>query len=129
LERCPATRSSSTGRVRASTRRSTCWPRTASRASRASCSSASSLRSPGTAWQLGWQALAAVSAPVYAFGATFLLLKLIALFTPLRVTEREEAQGLDITQHGEEAYASGEGAILISAPDGGVDGRLVTNPA
>jgi Amt family ammonium transporter len=47
----------------------------------------------------------------------------------LRVTEREEALGLDITQHGEEAYASGEGAILVSAPDGGLDGRLVTNPA
>ena len=37
---------------------------------------------------------------------------------PLRVTEREEAIGMDVTQHGEEAYASGEGAILV-APEGG----------
>ena len=33
----------------------------------------------------------------------------------LRVTEREEAIGLDVTQHGEEAYVSGEGAILDRA--------------
>ena len=37
---------------------------------------------------------------------------------PLRVTEREEALGLDVTQHGEEAYVTGEGAILVT-PDGG----------
>ena len=34
---------------------------------------------------------------------------------PLRATEREEAVGMDIVQHGEEAYASGEGAILVGA--------------
>ena len=31
----------------------------------------------------------------------------------LRATTREEGLGLDITQHGEEAYARGEGAILL----------------
>jgi len=67
----------------------------------------------GDAGQLGWQALAALSAPVYAFGMTFLLLKLLGLAMPLRATEREEAMGMDVTQHGEEAYATGEGAILI----------------
>ena len=35
---------------------------------------------------------------------------------PLRATEREEAMGMDIVYHGEEAYATGEGAILV-APD------------
>jgi Amt family ammonium transporter len=34
------------------------------------------------------------------------------------VTEREEALGMDVTQHGEEAYATGEGAILIT-PEAG----------
>lgn len=34
--------------------------------------------------------------------------------------ERGEALGLDVTEHGEEAYESGEGAILIG-PEGGVD--------
>jgi ammonium transporter, Amt family len=31
----------------------------------------------------------------------------------LRVDEGEEALGLDIVSHGEEAYPTGEGAILI----------------
>ncbi len=39
---------------------------------------------------------------------------------PLRGSERDEALGMDVTEHGEEAYASGEGAILIG-PEGGVD--------
>ena len=69
----------------------------------------------GNASQLGHQALAALAAPVYAFVGTFVLLRLIGLVMPLRATEREEALGMDIVQHGEEAYASGEGAILVPA--------------
>ena len=48
---------------------------------------------------------------------------------PLRATEREEALGMDVIQHGEEAYVTGEGAILV-VPDG--DGQAevpVANPA
>jgi ammonium transporter, Amt family len=73
----------------------------------------------GDAGQLGWQALAAISAPVYAFCATYLLLKAIGFVMPLRTTEREEALGMDVVQHGEDAYASGEGAILLTPEDGG----------
>ncbi len=73
----------------------------------------------GDAGQLGWQALAAISAPVYAFCATYLLLKAIGFVVPLRTTEREEALGMDVVQHGEDAYASGEGAILVTPEDGG----------
>jgi Amt family ammonium transporter len=72
----------------------------------------------GNAHQLAWQAIAGLAGPVYAFTATFLLLRLIALVTPLRATEHEEALGMDIVQHGEEAYASGEGAILVSTEAG-----------
>ena len=36
---------------------------------------------------------------------------------PLRATEREEALGMDIVSHGEEAYATGEGALLVDAPE------------
>jgi ammonium transporter, Amt family len=82
----------------------------------------------GNASQLGDQALAALAAPLYAFGMTFLLLKLIGAVMPLRATEREEALGMDVVQHGEEAYATGEGAILV-APD--ADGEVevpVANP-
>ena len=63
--------------------------------------------------------------PTYAFAGTFVLLRLIGLVTPLRVTDHEESLGLDVTQHGEEAYASGEGAILISPEAGLEDERPV----
>lgn len=76
----------------------------------------------GNADQLLDQALAALAAPVYAFGATFVILRVLGALMPLRATEREEAIGMDVVQHGEEAYASGEGAILVE-PDGGRDGR------
>jgi Amt family ammonium transporter len=70
--------------------------------------------------QLVDQFLAAVATPAYAFGATFVLLKLIGAVMPLRAAEREEALGMDVIYHGEEAYASGEGAILVS-PEAGVE--------
>jgi Amt family ammonium transporter len=67
----------------------------------------------GNAAQLGDQALAALVGPAYAFGMTFALLKLIGLVAPLRSSEHEEAVGMDVTHHGEEAYVTGEGAILV----------------
>jgi Amt family ammonium transporter len=83
----------------------------------------------GNAAQLGDQALAALVTPIYAFVATFVLLKLIGLAMPLRASEREEGIGMDVVQHGEEAYATGEGAILITA-EAGVEGeRAVADPA
>jgi Amt family ammonium transporter len=82
----------------------------------------------GDAGQLGWQALAAVSAPVYAFGATFVILRVLGAIMPLRATEREEALGMDVVQHGEEAYATGEGAILVT-PEAGLEAEVaVANP-
>ncbi|MDQ5834894.1 MAG: ammonia channel protein, partial [Actinomycetota bacterium] len=68
----------------------------------------------GNAEQLWDQAKAAVVAPLYAFGATFVLLKLIGAVMPLRATEADEAIGMDIVEHGEEAYVTGEGAILVT---------------
>jgi ammonium transporter, Amt family len=64
--------------------------------------------------QLGWQALAVLTGPAYAFVGTFVILRVVGLVLPLRVTEREEALGMDVVQHGEEAYTSGEGAILVT---------------
>jgi Amt family ammonium transporter len=72
----------------------------------------------GNGEQLKWQALAALATPVYAFVVTFVLLKAINLVMPLRASEHDESLGMDVTQHGEEAYASGEGAILVLPPDG-----------
>jgi Amt family ammonium transporter len=77
----------------------------------------------GDAGQLGWQLLAVVSAPAYAFGATFVLLRIIGALTPLRGTMHDEAVGMDVVHHGEEAYATGEGAILI-VPEGGIEEEL-----
>jgi ammonium transporter, Amt family len=68
----------------------------------------------GNADQLGDQALAALTAPLYAFGATFLILMAVRSLMPLRVSERGESLGLDFCEHGEEAYVSGVGAILVS---------------
>jgi Amt family ammonium transporter len=67
----------------------------------------------GNAAQLGDQALAALAGPVYAFVMTFVLLRLIGAVMPLRADEHEEATGMDVVQHGEEAYVTGEGAILV----------------
>ncbi len=82
----------------------------------------------GSLHQLAWQAVAALAAPAYAFAATFLLLRAMALFAPLRASEREEALGMDVVQHGEEAYASGEGAILLSTESGHEAPIAVTQP-
>ena len=82
----------------------------------------------GDAGQLGLQALAALATPVYAFVVTFVLLKVIGLLTPLRADEHDEAVGMDVTQHGEEAYATGEGAILITPESGAEAERPVADP-
>jgi Amt family ammonium transporter len=71
----------------------------------------------GDVSQLGKQLLAVLAATTYAFAATFVLLKLIGLVMPLRATAKEEAIGMDIIAHGEEAYATGEGAILVALGD------------
>ncbi|VCU53709.1 Ammonium transporter NrgA [Thermus thermophilus] len=67
----------------------------------------------GNPAQLGVQALAVAVAMAYSALGTFALLKLVGLLTPLRAGPKEEGVGLDVTQHGEEAYTSGEGAILV----------------
>jgi len=71
----------------------------------------------GDAGQFWSQALAAAVTPAYAFIATFVLLKVIGAVMPLRATEHDEAVGMDVVYHGEEAYVTGEGAILV-IPDG-----------
>ena len=66
--------------------------------------------------------IAAVVA-VFAFSmvATFVLLKLIGVRAELRRSVREEGIGMDVVQHGEEAYNRGEGAVLVldRRPKGG----------
>jgi Amt family ammonium transporter len=69
----------------------------------------------GNPAQLAVQVAAVVATIAYSAIGTLVILKLIALVTQVRATTREEGIGLDVTQHGEEAYSRGEGAILVHA--------------
>jgi Amt family ammonium transporter len=72
----------------------------------------------GNPAQLGVQAVGVLATIAYSAAASFVLLKAIGLVTPLKVDRREEGLGLDVSQHGEEAYADDEGAILILPREG-----------
>ncbi|MFA6217952.1 MAG: ammonium transporter [Candidatus Omnitrophota bacterium] len=50
------------------------------------------------------QLIAVLVTVVYAFIVTFVIYKLVDLFVGVRVTEKEEMMGLDLTQHRERAY-------------------------
>ena len=67
----------------------------------------------GNPRQLAVQAAAVLAAIVYSSAMTWGILRAVALVAPLRAGAREEGLGLDVTQHGEEAYTQGEGAILV----------------
>ena len=54
--------------------------------------------------QLGVQVIATVFAIVYSAVATFILFKVIDKIMGIRVAPREEEEGLDIYEHGENAY-------------------------
>lgn len=58
----------------------------------------------GSAGLLGEQALAVVTVVAYSFVITFILGSVIKAVWKVRVSEDEEIEGLDTTQHGETAY-------------------------
>jgi Amt family ammonium transporter len=68
----------------------------------------------GNPAQLGIQATAVAAAIVYSGLMSFVLLKLISLVIPLRATASDEATGLDISAHGEEAYLHSDGGTRTS---------------
>jgi Amt family ammonium transporter len=59
----------------------------------------------GNAKQLLIQTIAVCAAWVFSGVMTFIILKVVNVFVPLRVTEKEEAMGLDLSQHSEVAYS------------------------
>ncbi len=63
--------------------------------------------------QLGLQALGVMAIIAYSGTMTFVILKLVDLVLPLCASRQAEGAGMDITQHGEEAYFEGEGAVLL----------------
>ncbi|MFN3337885.1 MAG: ammonium transporter, partial [Thermomicrobium sp.] len=67
----------------------------------------------GNPMQVVIQALAVLAVAAYSALGTFVILRVIAAVTALRVPELVERLGLDASEHGEQAYTSGEGAILL----------------
>ena len=57
---------------------------------------------PGAALDSGDRGRAAW---VFSGAMTFVILKIVNVFVPLRVSEKEEAMGLDLSQHSEVAYS------------------------
>ncbi|MDR3340352.1 MAG: ammonia channel protein, partial [Candidatus Symbiothrix sp.] len=58
--------------------------------------------------QLGVQVITNVTGALFAAVMTFILFKIVDKLIGLRVLEKEESIGLDISQHGEMAYSDGE---------------------
>ena len=64
----------------------------------------------GNPAQLGIQVVAVLASIVYSGVLTLVLLKLIGAVVPLRTDAEDESTGLDVTQHGEEAYVHAQGS-------------------
>jgi Amt family ammonium transporter len=64
----------------------------------------------GNPMQVVIQGMAVLTAIVYSGGMSFVLLKLVGAVIPLRATADDESVGLDISDHGEEAYLHTGGA-------------------
>jgi len=58
----------------------------------------------GNPGQLGIESFAIVVVAGFSFFGSYALLKVINVFTPIRVSPDEEEVGLDMAEHGEEAY-------------------------
>jgi ammonium transporter, Amt family len=79
--------------------------------------------------QLGNNAIATVLTWVLAIVGSFILLKITDVVCGLRVSEAEEFDGLDITQHGERGYNLEEefgGTVLDGGSSGSLGGAMAT---
>ncbi len=74
----------------------------------------------GNSGQVLTQVYSVAAVLAYSGVATFVILKVIALVVPLRAAVRSEGIGLDVTDHGEEAYTGGDGAILMPPRSGAI---------
>ncbi len=63
--------------------------------------------------QFGVQVLSVAVVALYSGGLTFVILKGMSFVMKIRADVKEEGMGMDIANHGEEAYTSGEGAVLL----------------
>jgi Amt family ammonium transporter len=84
----------------------------------------------GNVAQVGIQAAAVATAIVYSGVVSFILLKLIGVIMPLRASREDEATGLDITMHGEEAYLhTGGMELVMEVPKDKRSQTMTTSPA
>jgi Amt family ammonium transporter len=87
----------------------------------------------GNPAQLLIQAAAVLAAIVYSGVGSFALLKLIGLVVPLRADAEHEDAGLDLMQHGEEAYVHAAGSSAIPSRSSsyavGTAPEMVQNPS
>ena len=67
----------------------------------------------GNPSQLAIQALAVVVVIAFTAAGTSMILLLARLAAPLRAPLGDEGIGLDVSEHGEEAYGHSEGAVLV----------------
>jgi Amt family ammonium transporter len=58
----------------------------------------------GNPAQLGVQVVSVLATVAYSFVLSFIILKIVDATMGLRVSEEEEVEGLDLSQHGERAY-------------------------
>jgi Amt family ammonium transporter len=71
----------------------------------------------GNPAQFGIQAVGVLATIVYSAVVSFILLKAIGMVSALAADHKAQGRGMDITQHGEEAYTHGEGAVLVLNTD------------
>ncbi len=67
----------------------------------------------GNPGQLGIQAAAVAAAIVYSGVVSYILLKVIGAVLPLRAGAEDETVGMDLSQHGEEAYVHSGGSTAV----------------
>ena len=67
----------------------------------------------GNPAQLAIQAVAVVVVIAFTAAGTSAILLLARLAAPIRAAVRDEGIGLDVSEHGEEAYGHSEGAVLV----------------
>ncbi|ADY56464.1 ammonium transporter [Syntrophobotulus glycolicus DSM 8271] len=70
----------------------------------------------GSSAQLLVQFLGVLATYAYCGLATFVILKVVGLVTPLAASHEEQDSGLDITQHGESAYTDLDGRTSVADP-------------
>jgi Amt family ammonium transporter len=80
----------------------------------------------GNPGQVLKQATGVVATIAYSAIASYVLLKVIGMVTALAADARTQGRGMDVTQHGEEAYSNGEGALLVLE---NVEAQPVVRPA